>query len=264
MRIRSIKPEFWRSDDIAGLAVEDRLLFIGLWSYVDDNGVGPDRLALIAADLFAADLERDPRETFARVSRGLSNLSEAGLIVRYEVQNRAFLEVVNWSKHQRIDKPNKARFPQYDASRDTLATSSRDPREILAPGTGDQGTGDQVSSASADAEREPDPRYDTAQTRRRDRERYDEFDEWYSHYPRKRGKGQAMKAYRAARKKADAQTLLAAIQAQAPKLMEKGPEFCPYPATWLNGERWEDQPDTARPSSTVPDQQRITEQWRYR
>src|SRR5690606_29215863 len=97
MRIRSIKPEFWRSDDIAGLAVEDRLLFIGLWSYVDDNGVGPDRLALIAADLFAADLERAPRETFARVSRGLSNLSEAGLIVRYEVQNRAFLEVVNWS-----------------------------------------------------------------------------------------------------------------------------------------------------------------------
>src|SRR5690606_25804580 len=110
-------------------------------------------------------------------------------------QNRAFLEVVNWSKHQRIDKPNKARFPQYDASRDTLATSSRDPRETLAPGTGEQGTGEQVSSASADAERE--------------------FDDWYAAYPRKKGKGQALKAYRAARKKADAQTLLAAIQAQA-------------------------------------------------
>ena len=30
MRIRSIKPEFWRSEDIADLTVEDRLLFIGL------------------------------------------------------------------------------------------------------------------------------------------------------------------------------------------------------------------------------------------
>ena len=40
MRIRSIKPEFWTSDDITALAVDDRLLFIGLWSYVDDNGVG--------------------------------------------------------------------------------------------------------------------------------------------------------------------------------------------------------------------------------
>lgn len=29
MRIRSTKPEFWRSDDIAALALEDRLLFIG-------------------------------------------------------------------------------------------------------------------------------------------------------------------------------------------------------------------------------------------
>jgi hypothetical protein len=29
MRIRSIKPEFWRSDDIARLSWDDRLLFIG-------------------------------------------------------------------------------------------------------------------------------------------------------------------------------------------------------------------------------------------
>ncbi len=69
MRIRSIKPDFWRSEDISSLRVEDRLLFIGLWSYVDDNGVGVDRDALIAADLFADDLSRDPRETLARVSR---------------------------------------------------------------------------------------------------------------------------------------------------------------------------------------------------
>ena len=40
MRIRTIKPEFWRSDDITALGWATRLLFIGLWSYVDDNGVG--------------------------------------------------------------------------------------------------------------------------------------------------------------------------------------------------------------------------------
>ncbi len=70
MRIRSIKPEFYRSDDIDALDWESRFLFIALWSYVDDNGVGLDKLASIAADLFAGDLERDPQETFARVSRG--------------------------------------------------------------------------------------------------------------------------------------------------------------------------------------------------
>ena len=44
MRIRTVKPEFWRSEDVSRLPVADRLLFIGLWSYVDDNGVGVDRV----------------------------------------------------------------------------------------------------------------------------------------------------------------------------------------------------------------------------
>src|SRR5687768_12953988 len=58
MRIRNIKPEFWRSVDVKSLSPEDRLLFIGLWSYVDDNGVGVDDHRQIAADLFP--LEDDP------------------------------------------------------------------------------------------------------------------------------------------------------------------------------------------------------------
>lgn len=143
MRIRSIKPEFWRSADIADLTVEDRLLFIGLWSYVDDNGVGRDVTAIIAADLFAFDLSRDSRDTLARVERGLANLSEAGRIIRYEVDGYQYLEIVNWRKHQRIDKPNKPRFPHADAEqaaiRDNLATPSRIIRETPAPGTGEQG-----------------------------------------------------------------------------------------------------------------------------
>ena len=158
MRIRSIKPEFWRSEDIADLTVEDRLLFIGLWSYVDDNGVGIDRLADVCADLFALDLERDPPETFARVSRGLQNLSEAGRIVRYTVEGKSYLHISNWTKHQRIDKPNKARYPHPDAEnatiREEVATPSRHPRETPAPGTGEQGnrgTGEQGTCDPADA-----------------------------------------------------------------------------------------------------------------
>ena len=162
MRIRSIKPEFWTSTAISSLAIEDRLLFIGLWSYVDDNGVGLDRLSLIATDLFPDDVERDPRDTFARVQRGLSNLSEAGRIARYAVENRDYLAIANWSEHQRIDKPAKARYPlptRDDAViRDTLATPSRDLRETPSTGAGEQGnrgTGEQTSSSPiADAIRE--------------------------------------------------------------------------------------------------------------
>ena len=143
MRIRSIKPEFWRSLDIAALSIEDRLLFVGLWSYVDDNGVGVDRVPIIAAELFADDLSRDPRETLARVSDGIGRLSERGLVQRYSDDSRDYLAVTNWDRHQRIDKPNKPRYPLPTSEnvtiRETLARHSRDPRETPAPGTGEQG-----------------------------------------------------------------------------------------------------------------------------
>ena len=76
----------------------------------------------------------------------------------------------------------------------------------------------------------------------------DDFAEWYAAYPRKTAKGKAASAYRTARKKTDAATLLAAIKQQAAQLMAKGAEFAPYPATWLNGERWLDE----APTRTTP------------
>ena len=68
-----------------------------------------------------------------------------------------------------------------------------------------------------------------------------DFAEWYATYPRKTARGRALTAYRTARKKTDAATLLAALVAQSPQLTAKGTEFVPYPATWLNGERWLDE-----------------------
>lgn len=72
-----------------------------------------------------------------------------------------------------------------------------------------------------------------------------DFDAWWKLYPRKVAKGQAMKAYKTARKKTTAEALTAAITAQAPQLIEKGPAYCPHPATWLNGERWSDETASA-------------------
>src|SRR5438105_15942569 len=107
MRIRTIKPEFWRSDDITALSREDRLLFIGLWSYVDDNGVGRDDYRTVAAELFA--FEEDMKDAREFVREGLATLSRALLISRYEVDGKAYLHVTNWTKHQKIDRPGKPR-----------------------------------------------------------------------------------------------------------------------------------------------------------
>jgi hypothetical protein len=80
MRIRSTKPEFWRSKTIAALDWDVRFVLKGLEAYVDDNGVGKDDIALIASDVFPRDLSARTSETLARLSEAISTLSEAGLI----------------------------------------------------------------------------------------------------------------------------------------------------------------------------------------
>lgn len=114
MRIRSIKPEFWRSPTIAALDPFDRLLFIGLWSYVDDHGRGRDDVAEIIGDLFSRDMFKDPAGTAAKVHGGLANLFTRGLIVRYEVAGADFLAISAWAEHQRVDRPKDSRFPAPD------------------------------------------------------------------------------------------------------------------------------------------------------
>lgn len=81
-----------------------------------------------------------------------------------------------------------------------------------------------------------------------------EFDLWWSHAPRKTARGQAKKAYVAARRKADQHVLLLGIQKHAAEVRGTDPKFIPHPATWLNGERWLDEgaAGTPRANGYIP------------
>lgn len=157
VRIRSTKPEFWKSKTIAdALGWSDRLVLKGLEAYVDDNGVGKDDIELIATEVFPRDTFRSPRETVGRLSEAISRIHQAGLIARYEVDGEKFLYVDKWKDLQRIDKPSKGRYPRPDGSFEYIQPVNREsyrspregfgsPPENLAPGTGEQGnrgTGD--------------------------------------------------------------------------------------------------------------------------
>lgn len=109
MRIRSVKPEYWRSADTAALDYFVRLFFIGLWNYVDDNGVGEDNLNLIRSDLFP----RDDIETVSlKIQGALTELSNKGHIIRYRhvVSGRRYLKVAAWH-HQKINRPTESFKP---------------------------------------------------------------------------------------------------------------------------------------------------------
>ena len=143
MRIRSTKPEFWKSRRIASVDWDARLVLKGLESYVDDNGVGVDDIELIVTDVFPRDMFANPRETVARVSEAIRSLHRAGLVHRYEANGDHLLYISFWEEVQRIDKPGKGRNPRPDGTFDYKESEIREsvasPPETLAPGTGEQG-----------------------------------------------------------------------------------------------------------------------------
>lgn len=244
MRIRSTKPEFWRSKTIAALPWDVRLVLKGLESYVDDNGVGKDDIALIAADVFPRDLSRSPRETLARLSEAITQLSQAGLVTRYEHDGDELVYIERWKDLQRIDKPRRGRFPRPDGSMNYSDTVIREDYgniredfgnlpEKVAPGTGEQGnrgTGEEKTSSTASP---PKPFSALGYT--------DEFEAWWKTYPRRVGKGAAAKAYAKAVKLIDRERLTAITERYAKSVEGSDEKFIPHPATWLNEHRFNDE-----------------------
>lgn len=72
----------------------------------------------------------------------------------------------------------------------------------------------------------------------------EEFARFWAQYPRKVDKPRAAKAWGAAVKKTSPEVIMAGLIAQLPAMDARSHKrFIPYPATWLNGERWSDDVD---------------------
>lgn len=79
-----------------------------------------------------------------------------------------------------------------------------------------------------------------------------EFDDFWKLYPHKKAKGAARKAYLKARKAVDHGTLVRAVDTQVGWGVWANSEFSPHAATWLNNERWADEPDSNQGQAGKP------------
>lgn len=68
------------------------------------------------------------------------------------------------------------------------------------------------------------------------------FDDFWAVYPRKVDKIRAQKAWESAIKKSAPPDLVSAASRYAESRADEDPKFTVHPATWLNGERWDDEP----------------------
>ena len=90
------------------------------------------------------------------------------------------------------------------------------------------------------------------------------FDRFWGAYPRKVSKADARKAF--AKLNPDTalvEDMLRALdwQKRLPEWTKDGGQFIPYPATWLNARRWEDEPEGSPTPPTLPERKEDAYTW---
>ena len=105
MRIRTIKPEFWRNEDLASVSPEAALLAIGLLNMADDEGYFNANPKLISSMIFPI------RDLSGSITVLIQELSEIGYLKLYEgTDGKKYGSVVNFSAHQVINKKKPSRI----------------------------------------------------------------------------------------------------------------------------------------------------------
>lgn len=229
----------------------DLLILLAISNHADDDGMAHPSMQRIAR--LARMTERGARKAVRR-------LEEAGYLTAQvgAGPNGRNRYVVHPNPEQRElfrpeDAPKRRQPGTQSSALDPEPMSSA--RNSVPPGTNEfrpdpepMSSGDPGTQSSAKPSITSESKKESVES---------EFARWYEHYPKKAGKGQALKAYRTARKKASAEDLLDGLQRYIDDLRGRKArgEFTPEwknPATWLNGECWLDE---APPSAGAPDQE---------
>lgn len=228
-RMRYIKPEFWTDGKIVSLSFAARLLYIGMWNFaLCDQGHVEDDALRLKMQIFPADKVDVP---------GLvEELIQSGRVIRLESPTGAtYLHVARLPDHQKVDPRWATRCPACKNADDLTATLPNSPKlsETLPnspqEGIGGEGRGEERRTTSSD------------RSAARTTERPDAFAEFWSTYPRKEAKRPARTAYDRALKRATAERILAGATRYRDDPNREA-AFTALPASWLNADRWDDEP----------------------
>ena len=99
-RIRTIKPEFWTSEQVVECSPIARLLFVGMWNFCDDGGNHPASAKTLKMQIFPGD-----DIAASQIESYISELLSNGLLSEYTAEGRKYWHVTGW-RHQKIDRPS--------------------------------------------------------------------------------------------------------------------------------------------------------------
>lgn len=250
-RIRTIKPEFWRSPDIMQLDLFQRLLYIGMWNLSDDEGRGEYNPAAIAADLFLTEYSLNPHGVLTQVENAFTEYSNRGMIRLYRVKKRDYFEIINWRDHQRINRPSASKFPSFDQQEQEIhAPLTEDSLNAHGGLTGgreqgsgnrDQGKEHELNDLSDSVESNDSDNSDSPKPAPKKNEYPDDFKAFWKVYPKKTGKIPAFEAWKKAKRKASVEEIIAGAHRYAND-PNRDPGYTKNAQGWLNDGRWMDEP----------------------
>ena len=256
---RIIKDSIHESERISDLSDFNFRLWICLITSADDKGRCDARPAIIKGHCFPL---RD-RVSVKDIDAGVHALAAAGCVTLYKVGGRPYLYLRNWEKHQYV-KNVRPKFPgpeEADPFEESESENGQFEPENISPEKSGEirrnspAESESESESENESESEQETPYSppgggglsaTAAERR--------FNEFWAAYPKKTGKGAVQKKF-AQLKVSDAllADMLKALEWQkaSAQWTKDGGQYIPNPLTWLNQERWKDEPQAATQQTFV-------------
>lgn len=217
---RIIKESICTSDSIDSLGWFDEVLFYRLIVNCDDFGRFDGRLAVIKNRLFPL----KENLTLKNVDTAINKLARVGLVCLYEHDGKPFLFLPTWNEHQSI-RAKRSKYPEPEnICKQMISDESKCHRNPIQSNPNPIRESE-YESASAPVVSDKDRA----------------FDEFWSAYPKKVGKGEARKAF-AKVPKSEWAKLVPAVESQkkSRQWQKDDGQYIPNPATWLNQGRWDD------------------------
>lgn len=209
-RIRTIKPEFFTSEDIVSITPWARLLYIALWCEADREGRLAWKPLTFKIRYFPAD-EID-------IHAMCDELIDKGLIELY-LDN--FAVIPSFYRHQNINPRESASVLPAPLSTARVSDASEKKSDAQ------QGK----SRKGKESNRRVSARVDNG------------FEKFWASYPRKDAKVQAEKAFEKISPDDELlETVIAGVKraVSSEQWCKDSGKFIPYASTWLNQRRWED------------------------
>jgi len=239
-RSRNIKPGFFLDDELAELDPLARLLFIGLWIVADCEGRLEYRPKRIKAEILPYD--------DCNIAKLLGDLAQSQFIAIYNVKEKRYIAIANFAKHQN-PHPNEVRKGSAIPSPEECATETLETEEIANNHDKTLQERDESITNPADSLLLiPSTPNGTCAN-----DAQIGFEDFWAEYPKKKDKAKAKAKWKSKKLDSKAEIILEDVRNRKVNdydWRKEDGKYIPYPSTYLNGKRWEDE-ITPIPKGTV-------------